>query len=702
MKIRLTSLLLVFVNCIWFAQTPGLAQESSTKDSDVLVERVGSTAFIQLQADSFKDLSPAQKRVAYWLYQASIAVDPIIYDQLSKYGLREKRLLEEIAAHREAAKPEVREKILDFAKLFWANRGNHNETTSQKFLPSFTFEELQDAAHNAFAHGAMRSSYAGLPPLATQAALDQELSELKPSLFDPDFEPMITAKSPQGGKDILQSSSNTFYSNVTLAELKDFQEHYPLNSRLAKLPSGALVEEVYRAGTPDGKIKPGVYAVFLRKANEYLEKAARTADPQQAKVIHDLVRYYQTGDPKDWIIFGIDWVQNNATVDFANGFIEVYRDARGAKGSSQSFVSVTDERVNALMRKLAANAQYFEDHAPWDPQYRNQGVKPPVAKAVESLIETGDFHVITVGDNLPNENEIHEKYGSKSFLFTGSSRALYNAGGTTALEEFGSSPEEIELVKKYGEEASTLLTALHEVIGHGSGKVSPKLTHEPAYYLKEYYSTLEEGRADLMALWNVLDPKLQELGLISNPDVAKAMYYQAARGPLTQLRSITRGNTIEEDHQRDRQMIANYIADKTGAIEQVQRNGKYYVVIKDFAKMREGVGMLLKEIMRIKAEGDYEAIKALVDKYGTHFDPQVRDQIVARYKALKLPTYSAGVNPELTATIGRDGQIGAVEISYPRDTVRQYLGYGAMYDAGLAVPSTVNSRHSAKTKASHY
>jgi dipeptidyl-peptidase-3 len=695
MKIRLTSLLLlVFVAFMCFAQTPDPA-----KDSAVLVERVGSTAFIQLQTDSFKDLSPQQKKVAYWLFQASIAVDPIIYDQLSKYGLRQKRLLEEIAAHSEGANPEAMEKILAFAKLFWANRGNHNETTSQKFLPSFTFEELQAAAHNAFSHGAMRSGYAGLPPLPTQTALDKELAELKPLLFDPEFEPMITGKSPQGGKDILQSSSNTFYSNVTLADLKDFQEKYPLNSRLVKLPSGKLVEEIYRAGTSNGKIKPGVYAVFLKKANDYLEKAAQAADPQQAKVIHDLVRYYQTGDPKDWIAFDIDWVQNNATVDFANGFIEVYRDARGAKGSSQSFVSVTDERVNSLMRKLADNAQYFEDHAPWDPQYRNQGVKPPVAKAVETVIETGDFHVTTVGDNLPNENEIHEKYGSKSFLFTGSSRALYYAGGTSALEEFASSTEELELVKKHGEEASTLTTALHEVIGHGSGKVSPKLTHEPAYYLKEYYSTLEEGRADLMALWNAFDPKLQEMGLISNPDVAKAMYYQAVRGPLVQLRSITRGNTIEEDHQRDRQMIANYIMDKTRAVELVQRNGKYYVIIKDFAKMREGVGMLLKEIMRIKAEGDYEAIKALVDKYGTHFDPAVRDQVVARYKALNLPTYWAGVNPELTATIGKDGQVGAVEISYPRDTVLQYLRYGAMYDAGLTEHSAINTRHSARTKA---
>jgi dipeptidyl-peptidase III len=666
------------------AVAPVFAQpDHSAQSRSALVDRVDSTAFIQLDAESFKSLTPQQKKLAYWLERASIAIDPIVYDQLSKYGLRQKRLLEEIVAHPQDTSPEVMEKVVAFAKLFWANRGNHNELTSQKFLPAFTFEELQTAAGNALKHGAMRTPYASLPPIRTQQQLQKELNELKPSLFDPQFEPMITAKSPQDGKDILQSSSNTFYSNLSLEDLKGFQERHPLNSRLVKLADGKLAEEIYRAGTPDGRIKPGLYHEFLTRAIVYLDKGAKVADPRQATVIRDLIRYYQTGDPKDWIAFDIDWVQNNATVDFANGFIEVYRDARGAKGSAQTFVSLTDQRVNALMEKIAASAQYFEDHAPWDPQYRKQGVKPPVAKAVETVVETGDFQVTTVGDNLPNENEIHEKYGSKSFLFTGSSRALYYAGGFAALEEFAASPQEIELGKKYGEDAATLMTGLHEVIGHGSGKLNPKMTHEPAYYLKEYFSTLEEGRADLMALWNAFDPKLQELGLVSSPDVAKITYYQAARTALVQLRSIPKGETIEEDHQRDRQMIVNYIMDKTGAIALVKRNSKYYMEIKDFDKMRQGVGMLLKELMRIKAEGDYNAIKALVDKYGTHFDPAVRDQVVSRYKALNLPTYWAGINAELKANFLPNGQLSSVEISYPRDAVRQYLSYGSMYDIGL-------------------
>ncbi|MGB6942709.1 MAG: hypothetical protein WBE37_09960, partial [Bryobacteraceae bacterium] len=613
---------------------------------------------------------PRQQALSYWLSQASIAINPIIYDQVSRFGLRQKRVLELIVAHPNAGiDPAAYAKILAFTKLFWANRGNHNETTAQKFLPEFTFDELRAAGLSALHHGG--SGF-------TDAAFQKEIEELRPSLFDPNFEPLITAKSPRGGLDILQASANNFYSGVKLSDLKNFTEHYPLNSRLVKI-DGHLEEQVYRAGTPDHRVPPGLYAEYLAKANFYLEKAAEVAEPAEAKVIRDLIRYYQSGDPKAWLQFDVDWVQNNATVDFANGFIEVYRDARGAKGTSQSFVTVTDSNMAAMMQKIAANAQYFEDHAPWAPQYRKQGVKPPLAKAVETVIETGDFHVTTVGDNLPNEDEIHEKYGSKSFLFVGSSRALTHATGDGPLEEFAATPEEIALGKKYGDQAEDLMTALHEIIGHGSGKIDPKLTHDPAFYLKEYYSALEEGRADLMALWSVWEPKTQELGLLPNTDVAKVMYYNAVRVAITQLRRIPKGDTIEEDHERDRQLIVNYIRDKTDAIAEVKRNGKTYLEIRDFAKMRQGVGMLLAELMRIKAEGDYNAIKALIDKYGVHFDPGLRDQVVARYQRLDIPTYWAGINPDLTASFDGAGKIDKVEMSYPRNFVKQQLGYSAMY-----------------------
>jgi dipeptidyl-peptidase-3 len=640
-------------------------------ENSALVDRVGSTGFVQLEAESFRTLSLRDQTLAYWLSQAAIAIDPINYDQNSAWGLRQKRLLEEIILHPQGIDPTVISKIRNYAKLFWANRGNHNEMTAQKFLPEFTFEQLNAAAEQARRNGAFRSGDYG----GDATSVDS----LRASIFDPKFEPMITAKSPEAGRDILQTSANNFYSGVSLTDLKGFTEHYPLNSRLVKGPSGKLVEEVWRSGTPDGKVPAGRYAEFLKKANGYLEKARETAEPGQAAAIAALIRFYQTGEFTDWLAFDRAWVANNPRVDFINGFIEVYRDARAAKGTSQSFVSITDEKLNQLMLKLADNAQYFEDRAPWAQQYKKQGVKPPMAKACETLIETGDFHVSTVGDNLPNENEIREKYGSKSFLLTGSSRTLRQATGFGPLEEFAASPEEIAIAKKYGEEASDLMTALHEIIGHGSGKLSPKLQGGAESHLKEYFSTLEEARADLMALWNISDKKLQEIGLVSSPEVMKAMYYNAARTVLTQLQRIPQGDTIEEDHQRNRQLIVNYIMDKTGAIQKIERGGKTYFAVKDFPKMKEGVGMLLSELMRIKAEGDYAAIKALVDKYAIHFDPKLRDQVIARYDKLNVPTYWAGLNADLTATFDASGKITAVNVSYPRDYIKQQLSYAAMF-----------------------
>jgi len=675
---------LIFLISLFVFAAPAFCQPDQS--SNVTVERVGDTAFIQLHAPSFQVLTPRQQALAYWLMQASIAIDPIFYDQSSAYGLRQKRLLEEICAYPQAIDPAVMVKISEFAKLFWANRGNHNDITSQKFLPAFTFEELEKAALVAQQNGAFRTNYADLPALQKPAEVIHEVEALRPSLFDPAFEPMITAKSPVGGKDTIQASSNTFYENVSSADLKGFQDKFALNSRVAKDADGKLSEEVYRAGTPDGKVPPGLYATFLKKADGYFEKAQALAEPAQAAAIGHLIRYYQTGDYAEWVAFGTAWVQNDATVDFDNGFIEVYRDVRGAKGSSQSFVTITDKPVTTAMKKLGENAAYFEQKAPWDNKYKLTSFKLPVVKAVETLIESGDFSVSTIGDNLPNENEIHEKYGSKNFLFMGSKRALEEASGKAAIAEFASSPAEIERAARYGTEASDLLVAMHEVIGHGSGKLSDRVSGGAQPFLKEYFSTLEEGRADLMALWNVWDPKLKELGLVSNQEeVAKAMYDGAALVALRQLGRIPYGDTIEEDHERDRQLIAHYIADKVpGSIEQFKRDGNTYVRVVDYQKMRQGVGMLLAELMRIKAEGDYDAIKSLVDTYGVHFDPALRDEIFARYRKLDLPTYFAGMNAHLTANFSKSGEVEKVEINYLRDPVQQYVGYGAMYDSGLS------------------
>jgi dipeptidyl-peptidase III len=679
---RVSALLLLF---FCFAGT-AIGQPTAAKTADsVVVERVGDTAFIRLRAPSFAALTPRQQALAYWLTEASIAIDPIIYDQFSAYGLRQKRLLEEIMAHPQGINPVARQKISDYAKRFWANRGNHNDTTSQKFLPGFTFADLRWAAASAQKNGGFKTAYGDLPALETEAAVKREVEGLRAAFFDAKFEPMEVAKSPSGGKDVIQASSNSFYPGLSLADLKGFEEKYPLNSRVVRGADGKLTELVYRAGTPDGKVAPGLYATFLKKANECLEKARAYAEPGQAEAIDHLIRYYETGEYSEWAAFGIAWVQNNATVDFDNGFIEIYRDARGAKGSSQSFVTITDKPVTAAITKLAENAAYFEAKAPWLDRYRRTSFKAVSVKAVETLIETGDFSVSTIGDNLPNENEIHEKYGSKNFIFTESTRALNAATGKTAFAEFAPDEAAAARNQKYGSEAQALLVDMHEVIGHGSGKLSERVSAGAQSFLKEYFSTLEEARADLMALWNVWDPKLKELGLITNQEeVAKAMYDNAAIVALTQLRRIPNGDTIEEDHERDRQLIAHYIAAEVpGSIEQFRRDGKTYVRVADYDKMRKGVGMLLAELMRIKAEGDYDAIKALVEKYGVHFNPATRDEVMGRYEKLDLPNYFAGVNARLTASFGKDGEVEKVEIGEPADVTAQYLEYGAMFDAGL-------------------
>jgi len=671
-----------------FALLPLMGQGAAAEQNNIVVDRVGDTGFVQLRAESFRSLTARQQELAYWLTQASIAIDPIFYDQMSAYGLRQKRLLEEIIAHRAAVDPVVRPQLEAYAKLFWVHRGNHNLFTVQKFLPAFTAEDLRRAALAAQAAGAFRTPYAGLPALPTPEEVTAELAALQPSIFDAGFEPMITAKSPQGGRDIIQSSANTFYGpGVTLADLTGFASRYPLNSRVVKGPDGKLQELVCRAGTPDGQVAPGLYAPFLQRSIDCLARAQAAAEPPQAAIIGHFIRYFQTGEYADLLTADADWVRDNPTVDFLNGFVEIYRDANGMKGSAQSFVSITDVPLTRTMAKLAENAAYFEGKAPWVDAYKRKDFRAPLVKAVEVLVETGDFEVVTIGDNLPNENEIHEKYGSKNFLFTASSRALKAAVGQKSNAEFYASPEIAARQEAWGDAADELLTALHEVIGHGSGKLSDRLHGGSEAALKEYFSTLEEARADLMALWNVWDPKLVEWGLVANQEAeARAMYDRAALNVLVQLRTIPRGDTIQEDHQRNRALIANYIRDRQGAIEMFTRDGKTYVRVTDYQKMRAGVGELLAELMRIKAEGDYGAIKALVEKYGVHFDPALRDEVVARYRKLDLPTYWGGLNPELTAHFAHDdaaGKVTRVDLSYPADPIHQYLLYGSMYDAGL-------------------
>src|SRR6478672_9751568 len=635
---------------------------SSPAQTSPLAGRIGDRGFLQVESPSFAKLTLQQKLLAWHLTRAAIQLDPIFYDQMSSYGLTAKRLLGALAERPQRLPEASRQAIVEYATLFLANDGNHNETTGKKFLPGISFEDFSQAAEAARTKGAR---------LGTREQLAKTLKALQTPLFDPKFEIDLTEKNPPAGEDILTASSNNYYQGVTLKDLTGFAEKNPLNSRLVK-KNGHLVEEVYRAGTPDGKVAPGLYAKELAAVNRELEAAAKLAEPAQAQVLRALVHYYQTGDPKDWHDFNVLWLRNDATVDFASGFIEVYRDARGTKGSAQMVVAVVDQQLAPLMHNLADNAVYFEKKAPWDERYKKLDVKPPVAKAIETLAATGDFHVGTIGDNLPNEQDIREQYGTKSILLTSSVNAFNATRGAKVAVEFLPDADEGDLYAKHGGWADNLHTALHEIIGHGSGKVT--VPNDPSTYLREIYSTLEEARADLVAYWNIYDPKLTELGVPNVPEVGRELYRQAARAGLVALKNYPTGDSAAEDHDRSRLLVANYLIED-GAFERIQQNGHWYIAVKDYDKAHAGVGKLLAEIMRIKATGDYEAGKALVSKYGIHFDSGVRDDVVARYKKLQLPIYLSGIYADLSPVKDKSGKVTDMAISYPRDFLAQQLAW---------------------------
>jgi dipeptidyl-peptidase-3 len=610
-----------------------LLGEGTAPSPSPLVDRIGKTAFVEVAAPSFAALPLDQKLVAYHLVQAAIQLDPIYYDQMATYALQAKRLLGAMVADPGRLPAASRPAIVEYAKLFFGNKGNHQSISGVKFVPELSYEAFAAAAEQARAGGA---------PLGSAADLAGVLRDLKAPLFDPAVEPLLTDKSPAAGKDLLTASSNNYYQGVRLADLQGFTEHYGIDSRLVKR-DGRLVEEVWRAGTPDGKVPPGRYARELAAVNRELALAARSAAPAQAATLAALIRFYQTGEPADWRDFNILWLRDNPTVDFASGFIETYRDARGIKGSSQMLVGVVDQALDPLMHRLADNAVYFERQAPWEERFKKLDVKPPVGKALETVVATGDFSVGTIGDNLPNEQEIREKYGTKSLLLTSSMNVFDRVTNRQAAIEFTSNADAAVQFDRYGVTAENLLTAMHEVIGHGSGKVA--VPNDPATYLREYYSTLEEARADLVAYWNITDPKLGELGIHDLPQVAHVMYHTLANYGLIALGHYPQGDRAEEDHDRDRLLICNYLIE-AGALRRVQHGGHWYIDIVDFDRAHAAVGKLLAELMRIKATGDYNAIKALIDKYGIHFDPAVRDDVLARFAKLQRPSFWVGVFPQ--------------------------------------------------------
>jgi len=631
-----------------------------------LLERVDDVAVVQLYADGFASLSLREKTLAWHLYLAALAGRDIYYDQRHALGLDMRTVLEAIVTHPNGVDPKVLHEVRRYTKLFWINSGPYNNITARKFVLRLTRQELFDAAQAAARNGA---TLCRRPSESVERLIDR----LAPMFLDASVDPTVTSKTPGLGRDILMASSNNLYSGVTATQLESFTERYGLNSRLTA-DNGRLVEEVYRIG--------GRYDQEIRRIIGHLRAAMPFATPSMSEALRALIQFYETGEDADRIAYDIAWVRDQESpVDTINGFVEVYMDPRGVKGAWEGIVSYVNETKTRDIQALAANAQWFEDRMPWDPRFRKPDVAGVTARAIEVIVETGDSGPLTaVGINLPNDQAIREKYGSKSVSLANVSDAYERSTPEAMRVEFSWSGEEADRAKKWGGFAQELTTAMHEIIGHGSGRMAPGVTEPPHRLLGEQYSSVEEARADLVALYFLPDAKLVELGIVPGDhhhEIVATEYEYYVRNALVQLRRVREGTQIEEDHMRNRQMIVSWLLAHTSAVEVRRRDGNTYYVMVNATAFREGVGRLLAEVQRIKGEGDAAAARDLFETYGVHFDPALRDEIVVRVDRLQLPSYTGFVMPRLETRRDDAGAIVDVEISYPCDLETQMLEYSA-------------------------
>jgi dipeptidyl-peptidase-3 len=634
-----------------------------------LLERIDDAAVVQVYADGFSQLSHRDKVLVWHLYRAALAGRDIFWDQRYAHNLEMRAVLEAILTHGLDVDPVVLAEIRRYTKLFWINTGPFNNLTARKFLLHLTPAALGAAARAAAARGAVFPQRPG-------ESLEALLERMAPLFLDAQTDPVVTNKTPGPGRDILEASANNLYVGVTMTDLEHFEERHGLNSRLVKRPSSParLEEEVYRVG--------GRYDREIRAIVRHLNHAIPFATPAMADALRALIRFYETGEERDRIEYDIAWVRDqDSPVDTINGFVEVYLDPRGIKGAWEALVYYVNEAKTSKIRTLASHAQWFEDHMPWDARFRRPAVLGVTAKAIEVVVETGDSGPLTpIGINLPNDQAIRERYGSKSVSLSNVNEAYEQSTPEGMRLEFSWDAEEAARAREWGAFAQELTTEMHEVIGHGSGRMANGITAPPGQLLKEQYSAIEESRADLVALYFLPDPKLVELGLVSaeaHETIVRTEYEYYARNALLQLRRVRYGTHIEEDHMRNRHMIVNWLMAHTPAIEVRRRDGKTYFVTTDVSAFREGVGRLLAEVQRIKGEGDYAAARELFETYGVHFDPALRDEVVARVDALQLPSYSAFVMPRLEAHYDAHGGITDVTVSYPCDLETQMLEYSA-------------------------
>lgn len=662
------------------AATSAEAAQTNLVTSDVEfkyeADRFADIRMLRYQVPGFSDLSNQQRELLYYLSQAALSGRDIMYDQNYKHNLRIRRTIEEVLKNYDGDREsESFANFLSYAKQVWFANGIHHHYSSAKFTPLFDQEYFSEII--------LASAKVSDFPVREGQSLVELVAELTPIIFDPtiDSKKVNTAD----GVDKIATSAVNFYEGVTEQEVIDFYAaksandddtpvSHGLNSKLTKV-DGEIVEQVWRVG--------GMYNDALEQVVYWLERAINVAENEkQKKTFELLVKYYRSGDLEDFDAYNIAWVEDiDSTVDVINGFIEVYNDPLAYRGSFESVVSFRDAEATLRISAIGERAQWFEDNSPILSEHKKADVTGIDGKVITVVMESGDASPATpIGINLPNSSWIRAEHGSKS-VSLGNIVGAYNSSPSKTLAEFAYSVEEILRSRTHSEQAGDLHTDMHEVIGHASGKINPGVgtTRET---LRQYASTLEEARADLVALYYIMDPMLIEIGVMDSLDVGRSEYDAYIRGgAMLQLYRLQPGELVEEAHMRNRQLVALWSYEQgleDNVIERVVRDGKTYFVVNDYEKLREIFGRLLREIQRIKSEGDFEAARELVENYGTQVDQELHAEVLERYASLEVAPYSGFINPRIVAD-DENGVVSNVRVEYPKDFMTQMLEYAEDY-----------------------
>ena len=638
-------------------------------------ERFADLQLLRYRLNGFEKLTLKQKTLVYYLSQATLYGRDITFDQFGKYNLRIRKMLEVVYTDMTIPHDTDEFKALEiYLKRIWFSSGIYHHYGCEKFKPGFTAEYLFQV---------LKETDARRLPLNEGETIQQMCDELFPIIFDETVWPKRVNKAY--GEDLLMTSACNFYDGVTQAEAEAFyqqqkqqDEHqdnppsFGLNSTLVK-KDGQIKEEVWSAN--------GKYARAIRHIIYWLEKASEVAEnEQQKRVIESLISYYQTGDLQIFNEYCIEWLKDqDSSIDFINGFIEVYGDPLGLKGSWEGLVEYIDEEATHRTQTISRNAQWFEDHSPVDPRFRKPVVKGVSANVICAAMLGGDEYPSTaIGINLPNADWIRAQYGSKSITISNITDAYNKAAhGNGFKEEFVIDEETLGIIEKYGDICDDLHTDLHECLGHGSGQLLPGVDPDA---LKAYGNTIEEARADLFGLYYIADKKLVELGLTPDEEAYKSQYYTyMMNGLMTQLIRISPGHQIEEAHMRNRALIAHWCYEKGNAIKLIQREGKTYVEITDYEELRRLIASLLAEVQRIKSEGDFEAARQLVEQYAVKVDPQLHAEVLERYQRLNLAPYKGFINPQLLPVYDAKGEICDIQVNYSEGYAHQMLRYSSEY-----------------------